>query len=163
MLEKIRPEKRRTFLGRNRHLVREIGKLSDQLELLRKGSNSWSIHEEAVFESAVIRTTKLVRNSGYTLRRYREFLRQSVIKPFRTQLYPLLDRLDEEEDMVGSSITKLKRFRDHFLVHMDPRFAFIDNTGDRRKEIMNDLEIVFRHIRNHTKLFTEELLHSDPS
>ena len=149
VLSRVKTEKRLLVSRRSDCLRREISELKSRLELLRQHRESSRTLSDILFESAIIKSTKLVKNSGYTLRRYRELLRQAAMKQFRNQVYPLLDILDEEENRIDPSISALKRYRDRFIVHLDPRFAFEDTIRGAGQSILNDLEVVFAHIEKH--------------
>ncbi|HAA84898.1 MAG TPA: hypothetical protein DCE14_00900 [Kosmotogaceae bacterium] len=149
LLRRVKTEKRLIVSRRSDCLRREISELKSRLELLRQHQESSKVLKDVLFENTIIKSTKLVKNSGYTLRQYRELLRQAIMKQFRNQVYPLLDMLDEEENRIDPSISALKRYRDHSIVHLDPRYAFIDTIQDTSQGILNDLEVVFAHIYNH--------------
>lgn len=147
----LKRDRRESYLTRVKVLEREIDLLVREIELLKL--NGEPTVRTALFESAVIRASKVLRNSGFTMRSLREYVRQSCLKPFRRELYALLDEFHREEELLFESITRLKNCRDRMLVHLDPRFAFHPERFAENSVELEDLELVCDHLVRHINLF----------
>ncbi len=148
----IKIDRREGYLARLAVLEREVKTLAHQIELLKKVEDQ--VLRDSLFESAIIRASKLVRNSGFTIKSFREFVRQSCPRPFRKELYDLLDGFEREETLLVERIVKLKNRRDRVIVHMDPRFAFHrERDGENTVEI-EDLESILDYLKRHMSIFT---------
>ncbi|HNS66730.1 MAG TPA: hypothetical protein PKG97_04045 [Mesotoga infera] len=152
ILSLIKSERREGYLARLVVLEREVELLADQMELLKKTEDG--VVRDSLFESAIIRASKLVRNSGFTIKSFREFVRQSCPRPFRKELYDLLDGFEREETLLVERIVKLKNRRDRVIVHMDPRFAFHPERDGENTVELGDLEAIFDYLKRHMSIFT---------
>jgi len=151
----IKPEKLEGYLVRNRVLRDETKLLRVEIELFK--SESDSVIRSSLFESIIIRASKLVRNSGFTMKSFREYIKQGCPKQFRRELYRVLDDFDREEALLAERIKKLKNRRDRVIVHMDPRFAFHPERGNENSVDLEDVEAICSHLERQIAFFTEEL------
>ncbi len=152
----LKPEKLEGYQVRNRVLREETRLLRAEIELFE--SENDSVIRSSLFESAVIRASKLVRNSGFTMKSFREYIRQGCSKQFRRELYRVLDDFDREEALLAERIEKLKNRRDRVIVHMDPRFAFHPEREDENRVDLEDIEAICLHLERQVAFFSGKLL-----
>jgi len=148
----VKPEKQEGYLMRISVLKDETKHLRAEIELFKSSSNS--VIRDSLFESAVIRASKLVRNSGFTVKSFREYIRQGCLKQFRRELYRVLDNFEKEEALLANRITRLKNRRDRVIVHMDPRFAFHPEREDENRVDLEDLEVICCHLEGQIAFFS---------
>ncbi|MDD3682184.1 hypothetical protein [Mesotoga sp. BH458_6_3_2_1] len=148
----IKPEKLEGYLVRNRVLRDETKLLRVEIELFK--SESDSVIRSSLFESVVIRASKLVRNSGFTMKSFREYIRQGCPKKFRRELYSVLDDFEKEEALLANRIVRLKNRRDRVIVHMDPRFAFHPEREAENRVELEDVEAICSHLEKQVVFFS---------
>lgn len=152
----IKPQKQEGYLVRISVLKDETKQLRAEIELFKSSSNS--VIRDSLFESAVIRASKLVRNSGFTMKSFREYIRQGCPKQFRRELYRVLDDFEKEETLLANRITRLKNRRDRVIVHMDPRFAFHPEREAENRVELEDVESICSHVERQIAFFSGKLL-----
>ena len=154
VFEFLRPERKDGYTVRLKSLKIEVELLRSQIDLL-KDSGSDDILLTSLFDSAVIRGSKLIRNSGFTMHSFREYVRQSLPRAFRRNLYRALDDFEREETLMGELIMRLKNCRDRVIVHMDPRFAFHPERAPENAVQVSDLETICDYLERHISFFDE--------
>jgi DNA-binding Xre family transcriptional regulator len=154
VFEFLRPERKDGYTVRLKSLRREIELLRSQIERL-KDCEPDDVMFSSLFDSAVIRGSKLIRNSGFTMHSFREYVRQSLPRAFRRDLYRVLDDFEREETLLGELIMRLKNCRDRVIVHMDPRFAFHPERAPENAVQVGDLEAICNYLERHIDLFDE--------
>jgi len=152
----IKPEKLEGYQVRNKVLRDETRLLRAEIELFK--SENDSVIRSSLFESAVIRASKLVRNSGFTMKSFREYIRQACSKQFRRELYRVLDDFEKEEALLANRIVRLKNRRDRVIVHMDPRFAFHPEREAENKVELEDVGAICSHLERQIAFFSGKLL-----
>ena len=128
------------FSFKEKKLREELSILRDQLVFLSRYEKREDFQFLSVYESAVIRTAKLTRNSGFTLFSMIGYSRQNLIRGFAGLVSPVFDciqRLIAENQRV---LEKIKHCRDRLIVHMDPRFAFDEDRISENTATINDLQ-----------------------
>ncbi|MBN2219513.1 MAG: hypothetical protein JW697_04485 [Kosmotogaceae bacterium] len=148
----VKLEKQKGFLIRLKVLTEEISLLRVEIELF-KTSNHPAI-SDSLFDASIIRASKLVRNSGFTMKSFREYVRQGCPKQFRRELYRIMDDFDKEEVLLAGRIKKLKNRRDRVIVHMDPRYAFHPEREDENRVDLEDLEVICCHLEKQIAFFS---------
>ncbi|OAA31025.1 hypothetical protein AT15_08605 [Kosmotoga arenicorallina S304] len=143
----LKPEAVDAFYRRKTVFTEEIKILNNIVDALEELDDLPV--KTALFEIACVRSVKLLLNSGYTFRNLRLFLYGNVLKPFRKKLSSALEKLENKEKELEATIRKVKNFRDHQIVHLDPRFAFEGekNEGISLKDIKEILEYLQESVR----------------
>ena len=148
----LKPEAVGAFYRRKAVFTEEIKILNNIISVLEKLDDS-SV-KRALFEIACVRVVKLLQNSGYTFKNLRLFLRGNVLKSFRKKLFPILDKLENDENNLEETIRKIKAFRDHRIVHLDPRFAF-----EKEKDMpvsLNEVKEILKYLEESAKLLFDK-------
>ncbi|WP_258001672.1 hypothetical protein [Mesotoga sp. Brook.08.YT.4.2.5.1] len=150
----IKLEKREGYTIRLGVLRRETDLLRNEIEYFRSAADS--IIRSSLFDSAIIRASKLIRNSGFTMKSFREYIRQGCPWQFRRELYRVLDDFEREEALLANRIARLKNRRDRVIVHMDPRFAFHPEREDENRVDLEDIEAICSHLERQIELFNDD-------
>ena len=152
VLSIVKPEKQKGFRVRLKVLTDEISLLRVEIELFKTSTHP--AISDSLFDASIIRASKLVRNSGFTMKSFREYVRQGCPKQFRRELYRIMDDFDKEEVLLAERIKKLKNRRDRVIVHMDPRYAFHPEREDENRVDLEDLETICSHLERQVVFFS---------
>ncbi|AKI97249.1 hypothetical protein [Kosmotoga pacifica] len=153
-LEKmLKREAIEAFKKRKRVLIREVHRLREIVDILKNVENP--VLYEALLEVATVRAVKTVQNSGYTFKKFRLFLKSNLLKPFKKRISRVIVDLERHENELTETIKKVKDYRDHLVVHLDPRFAF--NEKDTEKASLREIEKILTYLEANVKeLFEKE-------
>jgi len=156
VLSMVKPEKQKGYLVRLKVLKDETDLLRVDIELYKTSTHP--VIRDSLFDASIIRASKLVRNSGFTMKTFREYIRQGCPKHFRRELYRIMDDFDREEALLAERIKKLKNRRDRVIVHMDPRFAFHPEREDENRVDLEDIEAICSHLERQVAFFSGKRL-----
>lgn len=147
----LKPEAVDAFYRRKAVFTEEIKILNNIVDTLEELDN-FPV-KEALFEIACVRSVKLLQNSGYTFKNLRLFLRGNVLKPFKKKLSLTLEKLENREKELEATIKKVKNFRDHRIVHLDPRFAF--EIEKDASVSLSDIKEVLKYLQESARVIFE--------